>query len=348
MDAKIKTVDEINEVTNEDEEKSSEGVVVDSLLSSTEILELPVPYLFSGNMVYIREAYTDIYEEYIERNQHILIIGNPGTGKSLFLPYIVYRVLREHPEDSIVCGHHSMKDSVVYMKGKEAHVLSNLYDATHYYYLYDCGQTFGSDIDFSLAWKATKSIVFSSPDSKNYKEYHKNCIQSCVAQGIQVVMPTWSWDELKFCQKHIYTHISINKLNARFALWGGIPRAVFLAAKVPEHGKGDLSSIVEETSVDAVLSIAHNTAVGKFSKVSHNILHMVVEDKDYQRSFVVFASQNVAQMVYDKRIKGAESKVIEIMYGVQLSQLFVVYMVKCLSPFVIFYYAQENNLRLNH
>ena len=211
MDARIKTADESSEITDEDKERSSEGVVVNSLLSSTEILELPLPYPFFGdtNMVYIREAYTEIYEKYIETHKHTLIVGNPGTGKSLFLPYIVYRVLREHPEDAIIYRHCSMTESVIYIKGKEACVLSpHLCDATCYYCLYDCGQLqlCGLGIDVGLAWKATKSIVFSSPEFSNYNRYHKDCIQSAVVLGAEVVLLTWSWDELKFV-RNTYIHI---------------------------------------------------------------------------------------------------------------------------------------------
>lgn len=68
--------------------------------------------------------------------------------------------------------------------------------------------------------------------------------------------------------------------------------------------------------MDTVTSIARNAVDGKFSKVSHEILHMIVgEGKNYKRSSVVFASWNVAQMayMYDKTIQDAHSKVIQIM-----------------------------------
>ena len=278
------------------------------------ILEFPVPYPGYGNLVYIREAYNEIYEKHIENCQHTLIIGNPGIGKSLFLPYIVYRMLHEHPEDSIICGHYSMKESVVCIKGKEAHVLSpDECKATHYYYLYDCGQSHDSGIDISLALEAKKSLIFSCPDSDNYKRYYKDCIQSSSVQGVEVFMPTWSWDELEICQEHIHTHLDSNELNSRFALWGGIPRDVFQRRELPDHGKSILSAVIAETSIDVVMSTARNPFSSKFSKVCHKILHMIVEDKNYERCSVVFASQNVAQMVYEKATTDADCNVIKIM-----------------------------------
>lgn len=74
--------------------------------------------------------------------------------------------------------------------------------------------------------------------------------------------------------------------------------------------------VIAETSMDTVTSIACNAVDGKFSKVSHEILHMIVgEGRNYKRSSVVFASWNVAQLayMYDKTIQDAHSKVIQIM-----------------------------------
>ena len=47
-------------------------------------LEFPVPNTSYGKMVYIKEAYTEIYEKHIEKCEHTLIIGNLGIGKSFF------------------------------------------------------------------------------------------------------------------------------------------------------------------------------------------------------------------------------------------------------------------------
>lgn len=104
-----------------------------------------------------------------------------------------------------------MMESVICIKEKEVHVLlPHECKATRYYYLHDRGQSHGSDINMGLALDATKSIVFSSPDSNNYKSYHNECILSAGVLGVEVFMPTWSWDELKLCQKYVHTHLTVD------------------------------------------------------------------------------------------------------------------------------------------
>ena len=247
-DACPKKVDEIIKVSEVDED--GKEVVVD-LPSTKEILELAEAHPGSrSKFVYVRKAYTDIYENYIKDYEHILITGNPGTGKTFFLVYVAYKILQDYPEYSIVCGHFSMpSDRVVHLKGNEARSLSfRPLSEESYCYLYDCGSD--SKLNLSLAQNATKSIIFSSPDKENYKSYYKQCIQNSASTGqgsIVVYMPTWSWDELKFCQKHIHKHINDDELNGRFALWGGIARAVFQIQAMVEYGRADLLKLLHST-----------------------------------------------------------------------------------------------------
>ena len=43
--------------------------------------------------VYVRQAYIDIlYDSYIANTKHTLVMGSPGTGKSVFLLYVAYRI----------------------------------------------------------------------------------------------------------------------------------------------------------------------------------------------------------------------------------------------------------------
>ena len=58
----------------------------------------------------------------------------------------------------------------------------------------------------------------------------------------------------------------MDELNARFALWGEIPQLVFQKEEMPDHGKCSLSSVVAQTSMEAVMSMVHSAIIGRFQK----------------------------------------------------------------------------------
>ena len=97
--------------------------------SATLRLRLPRPYcsfVCHSRLIkrFMSKAYTEIYEKHIKtnRNRHILVTGNPGTGKTLFSLYVAYILLRELPEDGIVYG--MLSEKVFYIRRGEAQLLS--------------------------------------------------------------------------------------------------------------------------------------------------------------------------------------------------------------------------------
>ena len=89
------------------------------------------------------------------------------------------------------------------------------------YYMFDCGDGSKMQIDIGTTSASRKTIVFSSPNKKHYKEYEKSFIYSCERKGVIVYMPTWSLMELQFCRRHLYSDITSEKLERQYNLWGG-------------------------------------------------------------------------------------------------------------------------------
>ena len=203
-------------------------------LSSTSLLVFSdaIPHDDTNNQLYIRQAYIDIYEMYIEKNDFILVSGTPGVGKTIFSFYVLYRLLKAVPGASVLYA--SAKGNyAVYLAGNNVAVKNNQEQFPQYatYYMFDCGDGSKMQIDIGAAHESRKAIVFSSPNRNHYKEYEKSCIYSCERKGVIVYMPPWSLMELQFCRRHLFSYITSEGLERRYNLWGGVPRAIFNISK---------------------------------------------------------------------------------------------------------------------
>lgn len=122
--------------------------------------------------------------------------------------YVAYRILCEDPGVKIACGNSRLNDRQVFLinEGK-AELVSVANVVSPCYYLFDCGQAESapSTASMDIAGIAKKSVVFTSPDAKDYRQYEKSILDSNETESsIVVCMPPWSWEEIEFCQKHIY------------------------------------------------------------------------------------------------------------------------------------------------
>ena len=274
-------------------------------LSSTSLLVFSdvIPHHDTNNQLYIRQAYIDIYEMYIEKNDFILVSGTPGVGKTIFSFYVLYRLLKAVPDASVLYA--SAKGNyAVYLEGDNVVVADNQeqFRECATYYMFDCGDGSKMQIDIGATSASRKTIVFSSPNKKHYKEYEKSFIYSCERKGVIVYMPTWSLMELQFCRRHLFSCITSEGLERRYNLWGGVPRAIFNISE--SNGERLLRGLIVTNSLKDITRLATSIHASQFDSVSHRILHLHVEqDKDrvnYEDPVVIFASKWVAQQVYDQ------------------------------------------------
>ena len=274
-------------------------------MSSTSLLVFSdvIPHCDTESRLYIRQAYIDIYEIYIQKNDFTLVCGTPGVGKSLFSFYVLYRLLKAEPNASVLYAS-ARSNYAVYLEGGNVVVADNQDQVSECatYYMFDCGDGSKMTIDIGRTSASTKTIVFSSPNKKHYKEYEKCFVFHARRKGVIVYMPTWSLMELQFCRRHLFSDITPERLERRYNLWGGIPRAIFTISE--SNDEHFLCGLIVTSSLEDIMKFASNIHAGRFDSVSHTILHLHVEkDKDrvnYKDPFVTFASKWVAQQVYDQ------------------------------------------------
>ena len=163
-------------------------------------LELPrVRSIDLPSSLFIRQAYKDLQElihgKYSENT--IVVLGNPGIGKSYFSIYEMHRLLKQLKSDEILVYKSLVLDLFIVLDAERILVASRRKDRDlgfinrpPDYYLCDAGTNKGeptisrSDL--------CKSIVFSSPDQRNYKDFKKHHLRNLVT----LYMPVWSLEEL--------------------------------------------------------------------------------------------------------------------------------------------------------
>ena len=167
-----------------------------------DVLQLPneVKFLNAASLpskLYVRKAYEDLHSLIHDTYRHrsILVVGNPGTGKSFFALYEMYRLLKDGATIVYECLPFSVfmvltAEQLLY-DGPRLEVKSplvrELFRNHQTYYLFDAGTQ--RDI-YPYCGVAAKTIVFSSPAKKNYHDYVKH------SDPKMLYMPVWSLDEL--------------------------------------------------------------------------------------------------------------------------------------------------------
>lgn len=266
--------------------------------------------------IFVRDAFDDLYNRYISQRHYVLVTGNPGTGKSYFSLYVLYR-LRKERSDLVIVYVSAPSDIVVLFNGDTVSVandekeLSFWLDKEDTIYLFDAG-TQGARIP---RVKKSKTIVFSSPSRSNYHDFYKECIIS--AGGKMVYMPIWSWDEInKLC---VMKNFPSDKAKERFDHWGGIARSIFHPVEECDALEyADLDGAIHHCSPEKIIGLALTLKGGDIKLHSHKVLHMDVRNElpdgslDYTTPVIYFASKYVSKRVFDKFTADTRKALINI------------------------------------
>jgi hypothetical protein len=165
----------------------------------------------------------------------VRITGNPGIGKSLFATYILYRLLLDRVQHtpfqhfSIVYENQAAEYRLVLSTDGTLHSVPSkraveplLMDTPSTFYIFDASVKHLGESSQSLC----RTIVLSSPDVDNYKEWSKRHEQ-------RLHMPEWSLEELQQAFPRCLTVEQRQRLptpaviEERYHLVGGIARRVF-------------------------------------------------------------------------------------------------------------------------
>ena len=263
--------------------------------------------------IFVRDAYDDLYNRYISQYHYVIVTGNPGTGKSYFSVYVLYR-LRKERSDLVIVYVSVPTGIVVLFNGDTVSVAkdeiewSSLLHEEDTIYLFDAG-TQSAKIPRVTR---SKTIVFSYPSRSNYHDFYKECILGAGRGGVKVYMPTWSWDEIdKLCS---IKKIESGKVRERFDRWGGIARYIFRPVKKYDALEyADLEDAIDNCAPEKIIELATSLKGGDIKLNSDNVLHLCVTKKlpdglfDYTAAVVYFASDYVVDRVYEKFSNSTEN-----------------------------------------
>ena len=253
------------------------------------------PWLYSEEQgkvdhFYIRQAYKDIYELAIEQSS-ALILGTPGTGKTIFCLYVLCRLLQnnatvvvERVNFPVFVFNNEGVFRLPSMEAVDTEILSN----KSLYYLYDAA----THVCRPKGIKATR-FIFSSPEKENWSDVVK-------AGVVTYYMPIWSVNEVEeVIAHHKMPDNRASSVRDRFGKFGGIPRILF--EKNSERAEQYDNEVVRQCNSIEVKSI-DSLQLDKTHVKNHKLLHMKVDDS-YTRYRVAISSTYVAKMMYDALVE---------------------------------------------
>ena len=261
--------------------------------------------------IYVRDSYKTLYEiinHGEHKDKHVIITGNPGIGKSCFLLYQMYRFRKENKDlplfyTSAVLSRHIQFDCDRVQIFTPAEMPRNQLRLHELTYLYDCG-TKGDSIAVYPPTLARKTIIATSPDTTHTQSFWK-AAQDVRDEAVRLYMPPWSFDELKYFEKH--RNISEKMLNDRFLIWGGIPRYVL----AHNENKISIDEGIVNTPPESIAGLASMLRFGVRSEVAHHaasncciitviqshvsykLLHLCPKDDKFKDVDVLFASEYI-------------------------------------------------------
>jgi len=247
--------------------------------------------------LYIRESYRKI--ESIITNKTV-ITGTPGIGKSLFLIYLLWNLVKN-----------GKRVLFIYFP------LNIYYDGKGGVYTI-AWENLPVEDDFTF-WNDTLWCLF---DAKNKEQAHLHRIPYEMCRFIMSTsprremmndfkkpprpqtfyMPTWTEAELKAIAP-LFPHAA-EEWSYRFTVLGGVPRHVL--EDTVENPTEMLERACKECSLDdCVKTVGVSSKITEKSKVVHLLVHVTSTDP-YKQSSVCYASQTALNIIV--RNKGIEAK----------------------------------------
>lgn len=269
------------------------------------------------NSLYIREAYKDLHDIIWECDQNVVVIGNPGVGKSFFAVYELYRALKDHK--TVVLQSEVARMTYLFRPGEGIRYLPytnvpTLSETGQTLLLYDAAM--GREPQYSNI--CDRIVVFSSPSDTTYRDLTKE-------GAISLHMPTWTWDEVEYCVRYVesYSSLDVALVRERFQKYGGIARFVF---EVNEQTSKWHSDKFRAAVSFCNASMLQDVVRGRDrNEVGQRILHRTVVEKedgtpDYYRYSFEFASKYVEEKVYEVMNEAKSASLMEFLHDCKYEQ----------------------------
>jgi hypothetical protein len=240
----------------------------------------------SMNSIYIRDCYATIAEEILARNKNATITGTPGIGKSLFLFYLLFKLVQAKQR---VIFHYS--DDIIYydaeqnvfeaVKAGNFKMIKGFYD-TPVWCLFDGFNKKASHID---KYRYCKLVISTSP--------RRDLVNDAKKESETYYMPIWTMLEL---ERIAPIYKDINDWRERTLLIGGIPRYVF-EKKVNDFAERIKSAVKNSDLEKCLANIYLETVASSQITYVHLLIHMQSVEP-YTRCTMQFASEFVEESLY--------------------------------------------------
>ena len=249
------------------------------------------------NSLYIRESYRTIASNINPGINKAIITGTPGIGKSLFLIYLLWKLIKEgkrvlfiyHPYNIYYDG----KGGVFFMVEIPLAIDSSFWNDT-LWCLFDAkfkNESHLGDLPVGLS----TFIISTSARREMVNDFKKPPVPQ------EFYMPTWSEAELEAIAPFFP---NATEWRDRFKYLGGIPRLVLEVTTQPP------TLMLEEACTDCSLDdcvkkIGVDSTITDKSKVVHRLVH-ITSTAPYTASSVCYASQAALNVIVRK--KGIEAR----------------------------------------
>ena len=250
------------------------------------------PKFFPERMksLYVRKAYEDLFRIIWENFQHentekrlcrMAITGTPGTGKSIFLFYILWRLANMGNTRTVILHRQIERGGIYVFQNSGCWETFNYSDIVHL--LRDATTWYLTDsLEPPPALVDAVTILVSSPAQK----YYSNFLKYLPIPPLHY-LPTWSLEELKRVA-HVYLK-SLEEVEKRFDMVGGIARYVLeededLEAPINEAIEIQLSHI------PMAIPLADGS---RENEINHRLVHFRVKSPCYTKYKLVMASKYI-------------------------------------------------------
>ena len=256
--------------------------------------------------MYIRASYKTISSTIQAGVSKAIITGTPGIGKSLFLIYLLWKLVKEgkrvlfiyHPVTIYYDG-----NGGVFYYPENSLPTSNEVDfwANDLWCLFDAKDKEPRDLG-ALPYEYCNFILSTSPRREMVNDFKKPPVPRVF------YMPLWSETELEIIAPYFPT---ANNWRDRFKVLGGIPRHV---VEDTEHDPTKiLQSACKQCSLDDCVKIVGlDSTITDKSKVVHSLVHMTSLDPFIEPS-VTFASETALSIIVEYKGTEAKRKMVELL-----------------------------------
>lgn len=181
--------------------------------------------------IFIRNCYSQIFELLFNKKNdqtNAILCGNPGTGKTFFGYYAIYRLMSE--DRSFFYEPIGNNDVWMYCSTSMMVILKKNIDSQlecikttrmiHYKNLSDQFVHIidGHEPPLILPFR---TVLICSPHEKHYSEFRKH-----MSGYTMLYMPTWDYSEIELCRNIFFNLLPETLVKQLFERWGGIARDV--------------------------------------------------------------------------------------------------------------------------